>query len=338
MSGWDCELANGGDRDVDMTYGAPRRTRVIVIGCALALLFAVPVVAASGLGHARANASAQQRLAGPVGMAPGGRSAAPGHGSQSAPSPPASPRPEIARAVVAAAEGAAAGTTELAVAVLDRETGELALGARGEEPYYTASLSKVVVAVDILDRRRLENLVVADSDIELLRRALGPSDDGAMNALWSRFDGVGAVGRVSNRLGLGGTTAPRDPSQWGEVSVPAADTVRIWEHVLEDMPPADRDLLLSAVDAAPPRAADGFNQWYGLLAPAVDGPGAPGAVAKQGWMCCFSGKYYMHSTGTVGPDRRFVVALLTRVPRAPGWEVARQELTRIATAATQAMA
>ncbi|GAA1320206.1 hypothetical protein GCM10009610_48250 [Pseudonocardia xinjiangensis] len=322
-----------------MITRAPRRTRVIVIGCALALLFAVPIVAASGLGHARATAGAQQRLAGPIAVAPVAQSAAePGRGSQSAPAPPASPRREVARAVVAAAEGAAAGTTELAVAVLDRETGELALGARGAEPYYTASLSKVVVAVDILDRRRLEGLAVADPDIALLRRSLGPSDDGAMNTLWSRFDGVGAVGRVSSRLGLSGTAAPRDPSQWGEVSVPAADTVKIWQHILDEMPPADRDLLVSAMDAAPPQAADGFNQAYGLLAPAVDGPGAPGAVAKQGWMCCFSGKYYMHSTGAVGPDRRFVVALLTRVPRAPGWEVSRQELTRIATAATQAMA
>jgi hypothetical protein len=92
------------------------------------------------------------------------------------------------------------------------------------------------------------------------------------------------------------------------------------------------------MDAAPPTAADGFPQTFGLLAPAVDGPGGPGAVAKQGWMCCFSGKYYMHSTGTVGPDHRFIVALLTRLPRAPGWEAARQELTRIATAAVQAVA
>lgn len=59
-----------------------------------------------------------------------------------------------AKAAVAAAEQAA-GSAELAVAVLDRRTGELAIGSRGTDAIYAASLSKVVLAVDMLDRRRL---------------------------------------------------------------------------------------------------------------------------------------------------------------------------------------
>lgn len=321
-----------------MTVSAPsHRTQFLVITCALALLVALPVVAASGLRHAEAKPGGETALSDSSATPSGQLSAAiPGVEALAAPAAPAS-RSGLAQAVVDAAQGAAGSATELAVAVLDRETGELALGARGgEQPYYTASLSKVLVAVDVLDRRRLDGLAVADADIALLNRALGPSDDNAMNALWSRFDGAGGIGRVSSRVGLTGTTGPRDPSQWGEVSMSAEDTVRTWQYMLEDMPTADRDLLVSAMDAAPARAADGSNQAFGLLAPAVDGPGAPGAVAKQGWMCCFSGKYYIHSTGAVGGDRRFLMALLTRAPRAPGWEAARQEMTRIATAAVQA--
>jgi hypothetical protein len=298
----------------------------------------VPIVAASGLDHAEAKpdvAALVDPSAGPTGHL---SAATPGVEALAAPSAPAAPRSGLARAAVDAAQGVAGSATELAVAVLDRETGELALGARGGEPYYTASLSKVLLAVDVLDRRRLDGLAVGDADLALLHRALGPSDDSAMNALWNRFDGAGGIGRVGSRVGLTGTTGPRDPSQWGEVSMSAEDTVRTWQYVLEDMPAADRNLLVSAMDAAPARAADGFDQSFGLLAPAVDGPGAPGAVAKQGWMCCFSGKYYLHSTGAVGGERRFLMALLTRVPRAPGWEAAREELTRIATAAAQATA
>lgn len=138
---------------------------------------------------------------------------------------------------------------------------------------------------------------------------------------------------MSSRLGLTGTSNPRDPSQWGAMTVSAAGTARIWEHVLDEMPAADRDLLVADMEAAPPRAGDGFDQAFGLLFPGVDGGGGPGAVAKQGWMCCFSGEYYLHSVGAVGPDRRFLVAILTRVPRAGGWEAARQELDRIAEAA-----
>lgn len=317
--------------EVDVTADVrSRRARLLIVAVVLALLAAVPIIAATGTDHARATGAAAPAPAQPA--TPGPVYA----GAEAGPAPVA-PRAGLASAAVAAAEAAAKGSTELAVAVLDRETGELALGGRADEPYYTASLSKVVVAVDVLDRRRLEGLAVTGADLDLLRRALGPSEDAAMNTLWDRFDGAGAAGRVSGRLGLTGTTGPRDPSQWGEVSVPAGDTVRIWQHILDDMPATDRDLLLSAMDAAPPKAVDGFLQTFGLLAPAVDGPDAPGAVAKQGWMCCFSGKYYLHSTGTIGADRRFVTALLTRVPRGPGWEASRAEMTRIATAAVQAM-
>jgi hypothetical protein len=320
-----------------VTKGAARRARWFVVVFTTVLLLAVPVVVTD---VDRAAAPTGERADGPAGpeAAPGaGPEALPtGPESSSAPAPPPQ-RTGLAREAVTAAETAAGGSTDLAVAVLDRSTGELAVGERGAEPFYTASLSKVVVAVDILDRRRLDGLTVTGSDVDLLRRALGPSDDGAMNELWGRFDGLGAASRVSRRLGLEGTTAPRNPGQWGEMSVPATDTVRIWQHILEDMPPADRDLLISAMDAAPARARDGFNQAFGLLAPAVDGDEGLGAVAKQGWMCCFSGEYYLHSAGAVGPGQRFLVVLLTRVPRGPGWERARAEVTAIATEAVQAL-
>ena len=62
----------------------------------------------------------------------------------------------LAQAAVDAAQSAAQLSTELGVAVLDRVTGETAVGARGGEPFFTASLAKLVVTVDVLDRRRTE--------------------------------------------------------------------------------------------------------------------------------------------------------------------------------------
>lgn len=283
------------------------------------------------------------------------------------PPPPdlaAAPAEPLADASVEAAESAAAGSTELAVAVLDRRTGEVGGGARADEPFRTASLSKLVVAVDILDRRRTGGLEVDDGDIDLIERALGPSDDAAMNELWVRFDGAGAPARLSPRLGLTATAAPQRPGQWGEMLVSATDWVRIWEHIVEGMPSTDRDLLVSAMAAAPATARDGFDQAFGLLAPAArqagaigggpapDGvrglpdvagpPAAPdpsdlsGTAAKQGWMCCFSGDYYLHSAGLVGADQRYVVVLLSRIPRS-GWEAARAELTAVAEATLRAL-
>jgi hypothetical protein len=238
----------------------------------------------------------------------------------------------LARAAVTAAEAQASSGTQLGVAVLDRTTGELAVGERGHEPFYTASLSKLILIVDVLDRRRTEGLDVSDADLQLFARALGPSDDSAMSALWEKFDGAGAPARVSARLGLEGTSAPRRFGQWGEVEVTPADYATLWKYVLDDMPDADRDLVLSDMKAAPSTAKDGFNQAFGLLSPEIRGDGSA-SVAKQGWMCCFSGQYYLHSAGVLEPEERFVVVLLTRQPRSKGWPGARSEQTGIATKA-----
>lgn len=321
-------------------------SRALVVPLVAALVLAVQFIVTDGGGPvraaivARAAASAAQQsepvVPPPAPALPAPAPLAPAPLAMAAPQPEP-PRTGMARAAVDAAESVAPERTDFAVAVLDRDTGELALGKRGTEPFYTASLSKVVVAVDIVDRRRLEGLVVTPADLELLHRALSASDDGAMNALWSRFDGAGAPARVSARLGLSGTTAPSDPSQWGEMSVPAVDHVRIWQYILDAEPSTERTLLISAMQSAPATARDGFDQAFGLLAPEIRGADGTGSVAKQGWMCCFSGRYYLHSAGAVGADDRYLVALLARIPRGVGWEPARQQLDSIATAAVQAL-
>lgn len=314
--------------------GAWRRgAQLLVVAVATAGLLAVPIF----------TASADRAIAPTV----RGDGAGPGPGvalsfagpdaEQNAMTFPAPARTGLAKAAVTAAERAAGGATEVAVAVLDREVGEMVVGTRGDTPVHTASLSKVVVAVDIVDRRRLDGLAVSAADVDLLRRALSASDDGAMNQLWDRFDGPGAASRVSRRAGLTATSKSSDPSQWGEMSMSAADTVRVWEYILEDLPAVDRDLLISAMNAAPARAKDGFDQAFGLLAPVVDGPGGPGSVAKQGWMCCPTGHRYLHSAGAVGPEQRFVVALLTLTPRRSSGESARAEVTAIAAATVRAL-
>lgn len=258
----------------------------------------------------------------------------------------AAPQRGLAAAAVAAASAAAgqagftAGAAAAApvgatVAVLDRDTSETAIGEGGSSGVLSASLSKLVLAVDVLDRRRIEGLPVSDVDVRLIQRALGPSDDAAMSALWSRFDGPATAPRLSARIGLQGTASPRDPSQWGEMVVTASDLLRVWQHLLDGMPTPDRDLVIAAMAGAPARATDGFDQAYGLLAPGL--PTEVGA-AKQGWMCCIGGTRQLHTVGVVGPGDRFVVALLTTSPSSWGWDAARQLVDRMAVAATQALA
>ena len=255
--------------------------------------------------------------------------------------PPDTPEPPpvqrgLAQAAVNAAEQRASSGTQLGVAVLDRTTGELAVGGLGHERFYTASLAKLIVIVDVLDRRRTEGLQVTDADRQLFARALGPSDDSAMNALWERFDGAGARGAGERPAGPGGHggAAPDRPVGRGRGDggrLRRAVEVRARRH-------AGRRPRPAALGHGG-RSRDG----EGRLRPGVRAccrPTCAGRVrtlAKQGWMCCFSGQYYLHSAGAVGPEKRFLVVMLTRQPRTKGWPAARTELTGIATQAVAAL-
>ena len=75
---------------------------------------------------------------------------------------------------------------------------------------------------------------------------------------------------------------------------------------------------------ATPRAADGFDQRFGLFGTA---PG--GTPVKQGWMCCVGGNRHLHSVAVIGSR---VVVLLSEVPRAVGYGAARGALTAAAAA------
>ena len=181
---------------------------------AAAALLAIPIAASDPTADARFRLSAPTGTPTPGAPEPGDtlRLSAP---APSAPEAPPEPEFEagLADAPVTAAQAVVSGGTELAVAVLDRATDETALGVFAAEPLYTASLSKLLVAVDLVERRRTESLVLDPGALDQLRRMLSASDDSAMSALWSRFDGAGAPGRVSARLGLQDTSAASDASQ-----------------------------------------------------------------------------------------------------------------------------
>ncbi|WP_309113030.1 serine hydrolase [Saccharothrix sp.] len=223
--------------------------------------------------------------------------------------------PDLAGAVARAV--ADTGAVDLGLAVLDLDTG-VQTGSRADVPFPTASLSKLVVAVDVLSRGDVD-----EEDRDRLRRALSASDDQAMNALWTLHDGMGAVDRVAALAGLTETHAPADASQWGDVEMSAADLVRLYRYALTALPEAERDFFVAALSAAPQTAADGFEQDFGLLAPGL------GAYAKQGWMWYHPAELYLHSAGVVAG--RYAVALLS-VHSGVDEGAAREELSAVAKA------
>jgi hypothetical protein len=221
------------------------------------------------------------------------------------------PGPVTPAPVQAAVEAADATVTrsgaDVGIALLDRSTGALATNDEAAEAMNSASLSKLLTAVDVLAGG---SSAVTDDDRALVRDALGPSDDPAMNALWSRHGGSAGIERVVARLGLTDTELPGDPSQWGEVKLSARDMTTVLRFVLEGLAPSDRDLVRSAMAGAPARAADGFDQAFGLFDAARRGP----AAAKQGWLCCLESSIDLHSAGFLDGDGRYVLAILSNQP------------------------
>ncbi|RAS62926.1 beta-lactamase class A [Lentzea atacamensis] len=207
---------------------------------------------------------------------------------------------------------AAGGASDVGVAVLDLDTGQV-VSQHGDQPFYSASLSKLILAVDALQQP------LSDDDQDLIHRALSVSDDNAMDVLWTRFDGMDAIGHVATAAGLTGTHAPEDPSQWGEVVITANDMVRLYQYILGS---PVRDTIVAALSSATPTAADGFNQAFGLL-------GVTGAYAKQGWMYYLPSDVYLHSAGVLG--NRYAVAVLTTSPTG-SWTTARQSINAVSTA------
>ncbi len=253
--------------------------------------------------------------------------------SPAAPTVAPQPSPSRARAAVDATDPAARerDDTTLGVAVLDLATGQTATNDEGDTALRAASVAKLFTVVDVLTRRASGEVPTTAADDERIRQALSVSDDEAMNALWSRFDGPAGIRRVSTLLGLTETTPPTDDSQWGEVETSARDVATLYGFVSTRLAPADRDLMISSLTAAPTTAADGFDQGYGLLDPSRRG----GAAAKQGWLCCLQSSVDLHSAGLPDPGGRYVLVLMSNQPF--GYGAARTLLDDAASAARDAL-
>jgi hypothetical protein len=243
------------------------------------------------------------------------------------------PSPSRARAAVDATASAAEerNRTTLGVAVLDLATGQTVTNDEGDTRLRAASVAKLFTVVDILTRRATGAVTTNAGDDRRIQRALSASDDEAMNGLWSTYGGPAGVARVSTLLGLRETGPPDDESQWGEVKTSARDVATLYGFVAQRLAPADRDLVLDALAAAPPTAADGFDQAFGLLDPSRRG----GAAAKQGWLCCLQSSIDLHSAGLPDPAGRYVLVLMSNQPL--GYAAARTVLDDAASAARDAL-
>ncbi|GAB3493579.1 serine hydrolase [Amycolatopsis cihanbeyliensis] len=217
---------------------------------------------------------------------------------------------------------AAAPAVTPGLVVFDRESEVRLLEANGGRRFRAASLTKLLITIEALDRAGGRNARIDGK----LRRMLASSDDGIASDLWVEYGRGAIVTRTARRVGLSDTSPPRDPARWGDTLTTPRDVVRTYRYVLEELPARQRELIVSALATARRIAADGWNQHFGI----PSGMSLRWAV-KQGWSDSPDNNV-VHSTGLAGPGWRYVVVLLTEAPAGTRWTPLRAAVTAAASA------
>jgi hypothetical protein len=216
-----------------------------------------------------------------------------------------------------ATDAAAADGAEITAAVLDRNTGALVTNGN-DRSFAIASVVKLFIADDLLLQVAKGQTTLSPDDRELLDVMLRSSDDSAAELFWNRSGGIAIIDRVVRRYGLTATKPPTN-YRWFNTTSTATDLVRYYDKLLAGtggLPGEQASIILANLAASTPTAPDGmvpggiYPQRFGI----PEGlPGDPVAV-KQGWMCCIGSDWMHLSTGVVGPDRRYVMAIGSMQP------------------------
>lgn len=203
-------------------------------------------------------------------------------------------------------EAADAGAT-VEIAVLDRTTGQLTTNG-ANQPFPIASVVKLFIADDLLLRESQGETELSPADRKSLDAMLRSSDDSAAQLFWNRGGGNAIIDRVVGRYGLTGTIAPYDGG-WDVAQSTAADLVRYYSKLLDGsggLPAEQAGIIMSNLAGFTSSGLDGYPQRFGI----PDGVAAEPVAVKQGWFCCWGGGNQVHvSTGAIGPDQRYVMAI-----------------------------
>jgi len=228
-----------------------------------------------------------------------------------------------ARIRQATADAAASGARIEAV-VMDRDTGQIVSNG-ANKPFPLASVVKVFIADDVLLQASQGKTQLSAADRGALDAMLRSSDDVAAQTFWNRSGQNAVIARVVARYGLTGTSAPPN-GHWDVTLSTASDLVRYYDMLLDGtggLPPEQANVIIGNLAQYTPTGADGYPQRFGI----PDGLYAESVAVKQGWFCCWSGANQVHvSTGAIGPDHRYVMAISSLEPDGAG--AARETITR----------
>lgn len=241
--------------------------------------------------------------------------------------PPARPPAPLdgidARVRQATAEAAESGAV-IETVVLDRNTGQIVSNGANQS-FPIASVVKLFIADDLLLQESAGETQLSAADRASLDIMLRSSDDSAAQMFWDRSGQNAIIARIVARYGLTGTTAPHN-GHWDVTQSTAGDLVRYYDMLLNGaggLPAEQANVIISNLAQYTPTGTDGYPQRFGI----PDGLYAEPVAVKQGWFCCWSSANQVHvSTGVIGPERRYVMAISSLQP--VGAAAARETITR----------
>ncbi|WP_116199526.1 hypothetical protein [Amycolatopsis circi] len=202
----------------------------------------------------------------------------------------------------------------VSVVVYDRAKGTTPISLDAHRHYTSASLVKLMIAFDALDR---------GTSPATVQEMLSRSDDETASKLWVEGGATRIVQEAVSEMGLAETTPPDDPGRWGDTEITAADITRVYRYLLDRAPAQQRETILRALRHATENGADGFRQYFGI----PDALGHASWAVKQGWSCCNPGRI-LHTSGLVKNDQ-YIVTVLTENPRSVGYETAEAQVTEV---------
>jgi Beta-lactamase enzyme family len=216
-------------------------------------------------------------------------------------------------------------TGQLAVGVVDKSTGAMAIYGTGLR-FHTASIAKADILAALLLQREDSGVALSDADEDLATRMIEASDDDAATDLWNLAGATRGLAAANTRLGLRHTT-PGTGNYWGLTSTTVGDQLRLL-----------RDLTGHSVLNAGARAyvlslmqnvqAD---QRWGV--PAAATPGTVSAV-KDGWLPDGSSRdWVINSIGVLEHDhQRLLMAVLSSGQPTQGTGIAQSQAAAAAAA------
>lgn len=202
----------------------------------------------------------------------------------------------------------------VSVVVYDRTTGTTPVSLDAHRHYTSASLVKLLIAFDALDR---------GTNPATVREMLSRSDDDTASRLWVAGGETSIVRQAVSEMDLAETRPPEDPGRWGDTEITAADITRVYRYLMDRAPAPHRETILRALRDATENGADGFRQYFGI----PDALGDVSWAVKQGWSCCNPGRI-LHTSGLVKDDR-YLVTVLTENPRSVGYATAEAQVTEV---------